>query len=264
MIKLHKISEDPEKTIFSDLWGCDMDTNYYSWWMEKCDALTRHFSKQKHLDTYHEFVSSTTSKLSKMSLKVIINKNMHYRASIPSAKNLDRIDFCFHDKNRLASNTCLTMYFNKDKLNIIMIGSKKYTLHLPHEEYDFYNILNALPPNPLIFNSNPHFSAKGNREYQQSYFSKFSPTTKKLIVDDVVSIFSDLIYFYLPEEIIRHNYQYDFIGPFNKSHWPINRFEVKYLPANYANKASEIQLNNNHRKAIIHNGLISEPLYNKK
>lgn len=263
MIKLHKIGEDPEKTIFSDLWGCDVNKDYYSWWMEKCDALTYHFHKKAHLDTYHEFVSSTTSKLSSMSLKVIINKNMHYRASIPSAKNLDRIDFCFHDKNRLASNTCFTLYFNKDKLHIIMIGSKKYTLSINPDDYNFYNILNSLPANPLIFNSKPHFSAKGNREYQQSYFSKFSPGAKKLIVGDMVSIFSELIYFYLPEEIKYYNYQYDVMGPFNKSHWPINRFEVKYLPASYVNKTTGMQLNNNHKKAIIHNGLISEPLYNK-
>jgi hypothetical protein len=210
----------------------------------------------------------------KKSMKIIINKSIGSRARYNTHSFTKRIDICLHDKSRLKSNTTFTFYIRKKtEAQIAMkVSSSKHSRYFwikgdPADE--MFSIINSLTQSPkknkslLVFNSNPHTSAKGKgRLHKSFYHQKVEPEVDKKIKGILFILLENFFYEYLLDEFLQIGFsqipnRQGTRKEFYK--WPLNRYPVTLLSTHYTDKKNGIELYNYYTpKPIINNYLIQQ------
>lgn len=260
MLKLYKIAKNPEKMVFNELWETrwsalpfEHEYTVRSW---AC-GLASEFSKTEWINKQAKFMNDFETWAETKKLKIIINRNLSLRAKRSGGESLDRIDFCFHDSNRLAANTCFTFYFNRYDAKILFLGRKTISYHFSDFGYFISEVVSSLENSksaPISFISKPHLSASGNnRKHEQRYHQKISDDIRKSSTLLVSIIIGDFLFRDLRDETCRPDCWLN--SPFDYANWPFSRLKIRHLEQYYAIKDSG---NPYRQKPIIDNGLISE------
>lgn len=260
-MKLYNIERDPEKMVFEKLWGLDpIAWKYLVEWRHgtyKQHSIICKLGQDVDLNSKSvEWREKFRKQYSEKGLKIIVNKNESARAKRNGGKSLDRIDLCFHDKNRLKSNTVFTLFVADDSVSVIWRHQKVVIMRFNHIADALHDVIGQLK-HPLVFNSDPHLPAKGNnRIHTQYYYQKIPKGEFNKILYLVQTIFEQVLFGRLLSEVCTHIV--DTYDVFSFKTWPITRFPIRYLDRYYYDKESRINLANGKRKAIIDNGLVAK------
>lgn len=258
--QLHNISKRSEESIYKDLWDINLDGYDPNDWLLILDEFVCEKAYNQEADAQSNFNINADSTIkewmdfySKKSMKVIVNKNDGSRAKRNQGKSLHRIDICFHDKNRVSSNTTFTFFANKDKVIVLWKNKEK------SRRFEYTNVagklwdaINSLK-NPLIFESKPHLPAKGSNRVHTQYYHQKIP---KIAFDELLEITFYIHRDQLFNRLLLNICYWPGANLIYYDNWPINRLPISSLEPFYHSKKFDFSLSNVNKKSIVDNGLI--------